>query len=128
MPQAPPGGLRGAEPARRWRQHRAEPGGRPAPRCPQMEGSGVLAGLASEAGEVSGLTRDLGDGRAELLSALPTTGPPALSLSRTPRCHWDRCFLKKQKIIFFTESKLFFLFLYHFSDVIFTFAPNLLVG
>lgn len=32
------------------------------------------------------------------------------------------CFLKKKKILFFTESKLFFLFLYHFSDVIFTFA------
>lgn len=31
-------------------------------------------------------------------------------------------FLKKQKTIFFTESMLFFLFLYHFSSVIYTFT------
>lgn len=55
-----------------------------------------------------------------------TSGPSACPESSG--CHGDRCFLKKQKIIFFTESKLFFLFLYRFSDVIFTFAPHLLVG
>lgn len=65
--------------------------------------------------------------------------PPALPVSAVGPSHtfrlspvlWvslDCCFLKKQKIIFFTESELFFLFLYHFSDVICTFAPILIQG
>lgn len=64
--------------------------------------------------------------------------PPALPVSTVGPSHASHlspvlwvsldCFLKKQKIIFFTESKLFFLFLYHFSDVICTFAPILIQG
>lgn len=49
-----------------------------------------------------------------------------LQLVLSPSGVTEIVFLKKQKIIFFTESKLFFLFLYHFSNVIFTFAPILI--
>lgn len=75
---------------------------------------------------------DLGEGQAEVAAAAPAPshcfrldgGSSACPVS--PGCRGHCCFLKKQKIIFFTESKLFFLFLYHFSDVIFTFAPILI--
>lgn len=70
-----------------------------------------------------------GDGGATRARHTPDTGTSGPSACpESSGCHGDRCFLKKQKIIFFTESKLFFLFLYRFSDVIFTFAPHLLVG
>lgn len=46
-----------------------------------------------------------------------------LQIVPSPSNVTEIAFLKKQKIIFFTESKLSFLFLYHFSNVIFTFAP-----
>lgn len=49
-----------------------------------------------------------------------------LQLVPSPSDVTEIAFLKKQKIIFFTESKLSFLFLYHFSNVIFTFAPTLI--
>lgn len=49
-----------------------------------------------------------------------------LQLVPSPSNVTEIAFLKKQKIIFFTESKLSFLFLYHFSNVIFTFAPTLI--
>lgn len=49
-----------------------------------------------------------------------------LQLVPSPSNVTEIAFLKKQKIIFFTESKLSFLFLYHFSSVIFTFAPMLI--
>lgn len=62
------------------------------------------------------------DGRGSRVCWGGFRSPLSLSLG----CRRDCCFLKKQKIIFFTESKLFFLFLYHFSDVIFTFAPILI--
>ena len=88
--------------------------------------AGVPLGLTGR--RPRGWTRpgDGGDTPARHTPDTGTSGPSACPESSG--CHGDRCFLKKQKIIFFTESKLFFLFLYRFSDVIFTFAPHLLVG
>ena len=88
-PGTPRWAVRGAEAAWRWQQQRAEPGGRPARWCPQMEGSGVLAGLASEAGEVLGLARDLGDGMPSCSARFQQRAPPALTfriLALTPSC------------------------------------------
>lgn len=115
-PQAPPGRVvRGAEPAQRWQQHRAEPRGRPTPRRPQAEGSGVLAGLASEAGKASGLARGLGDGHAELLSTLPTTGPAGPQLVPHPRVSLGLLFFEEtEDYIFYREQAVFLIFVSFF--------------
>ena len=110
----------GGAPGPRWpARTRVHPGG--GELGPRMPGVGSQQGVGTgprPPGRTCRATQHTSNNRPLQPSAYP----------ESPGRHWVCCFLKKQKIIFFTESKLFFLFLYHFSDVIFTFAPNLLVG
>ncbi|CAI9165797.1 unnamed protein product [Rangifer tarandus platyrhynchus] len=71
----------GAESAWCWPWRRAEPGGRPARGCTQVEGSWVLARLASEASKALGLARDLGTDVPSHSAHFQQQAPPALSLS-----------------------------------------------